>query len=264
MISSVSNAQIKNIIKLQAKAKERNEQGVFICEGRKIFEEARQAKNVTVQKTYVSESFYEEMTAKASDYFDGVEYEIVSDAVFKQIAETMTPQGVLAVVTKPQHSLEEMIKGDVGTYVVLEDVRDPGNLGTIVRTAEGAGVKGVILSKGCVDIFNPKVIRSTMGAIYRMPFVYAEDFLGTLEKMKQSGISVYAAHLEGAVYYDEVSYEKKTAIMIGNEGNGLTREAADAATSYIKIPMEGNVESLNAGIAAAVLMYEVYRQNRNR
>ncbi|MBE5960000.1 MAG: RNA methyltransferase [Lachnospiraceae bacterium] len=264
MISSVSNAQIKNIMKLQTKAKERNEQGVFVCEGRKMFEEARQAEHVSLKKTYVSESFYEEMTAKESGYFDGTDYEIVSESVFKQISETMTPQGVLAVVTRPKHSLEEMIKGNSGTYVVLEDVRDPGNLGTIVRTAEGAGVKGIILSRGCVDIFNPKVIRSTMGAIYRMPFVYVEDLLGTLEIMKQHDISVYAAHLEGAVFYDEVEYSKKTAIMIGNEGNGLTREAADAATSYIKIPMEGNVESLNAGIAAAVLMYEVYRQNRRR
>ena len=133
----------------------------------------------------------------------------------------------------------------------------------MVRTAEGVGMSGIVLSKDSVDMFNPKVIRSTMGAIFRVPFLYAEDFFACLNQIKNEGIEVYAAHLQGAVWYDKVSYQGKSAILIGNEANGLSETATSLSTQRIKIPMEGNVESLNAAIAAAVLMYESYRQIRN-
>jgi TrmH family RNA methyltransferase len=121
---------------------------------------------------------------------------------------------------------------------------------------------GIILGRGSVDMFNPKVIRSTMGAIYRLPFVYKEDFPGLLGVLKQWGFMVYAAHLAGSVEYDTVEYNPRTALMVGNEANGLTEEAAAAADLCVRIPMEGELESLNAAVAAAVLMYETYRQAR--
>ncbi len=263
MISSLSNSQIKNIIQLQKKGRERKEQGVFICEGIKMFEEARAFRDGRIIKAYISEDFYEQQRQAGKNY-DDLPYEIVSEQIFKEISETMTPQGILAIVKQPEHSISDMFQGEEARLLLLEDIRDPGNLGTMVRTAEGAGFTGIILSKGSVDMYNPKVIRSTMGAIFRVPFIYVDNFLETLSELKEQHVNIYAAHLEGACDYDRVSFDKKTAVLIGNEANGLSDQSAEIATRCIKIPMEGNVESLNAGIAAAILMYEVYRQKRSK
>ena len=147
-------------------------------------------------------------------------------------------------------------------FMVLEELQDPGNLGTILRTGEGAGVTGIILSKGCVDIYNSKVIRSTMGTVFRVPFMYTEDLPGTINKIKET-CTVYAAYLKGSRYaYDECDYVKGTAFVIGNEAKGLTEEIAELADERIIIPMQGQVESLNAAVAASILMYEGYRQRR--
>lgn len=259
MITSTSNQQIKNLIQLQNKAKIRGEQGAFVIEGLKMFEESKAGGHLV--KAYVSESFYADKIQENKEYFDFF-YEIVSDGVFKEVSETMTPQGIMAIVKKPDYKLEDLIKKDKLKLMLLEDLRDPGNLGTIIRTSEGAGFDGVILSKTSVDVFNPKVIRSTMGAIYRMPIVYVEDFTGMLEQLKSEKVNLYAAYLQGASYYDEMNYGERTAILIGNEANGLSDGAAKASNYRVKIPMEGQVESLNAAIAAGILMYEVYRQTR--
>ena len=146
--------------------------------------------------------------------------------------------------------------------LVLDNIQDPGNLGTIFRTAEAAGVTGVFLSRDCADIYNPKTVRSTMGAIFRQPFVYVEDLPGTISRMKEKGICVFAAHLQGERSYDREDYRKKTAFLVGNEGNGLRREVEEMADVRVRIPMAGRAESLNAAIAAGVLMFEVARQRR--
>ncbi len=154
------------------------------------------------------------------------------------------------------------LKGDAPLVMVLEDLQDPGNAGTIFRTGEGAGVSGVFLTKTCVDITNPKVIRSTMGSVYRMPFLYVEDVVSLKAELEQKGIRTFAAHLKGKNSYDQEDYQGGTAFLIGNEGNGLTEEAAEAADCLIRIPMCGKVESLNAAMAAGILMYEAARQRR--
>lgn len=146
--------------------------------------------------------------------------------------------------------------------LVLDNIQDPGNLGTIFRTAEAAGVTGVFLSRDCADIYNPKTVRSTMGAIFRQPFVYVEDLPGAISRMKEKGICVFAAHLQGERSYDREDYRKKTAFLVGNEGNGLRREVEEMADVRVRIPMAGRAESLNAAIAAGVLMFEVARQRR--
>lgn len=148
--------------------------------------------------------------------------------------------------------------------MILDNLQDPGNMGTILRTAEAAGVTGIVMSKDCVDIYNSKVIRSTMGSIFRMPFLYVENLEEAILKMKAAGIKTYAAHLDGKQSYDEPNYKEASAFMIGNEGNGLRDEVAKLADTYIIIPMEGQVESLNAAIAATVLMFETSRQRRRK
>ena len=146
--------------------------------------------------------------------------------------------------------------------ILKRALQDPGNLGTIFRTAEAAGVTGIIMSRDCVDIYNPKTIRSTMGALYRMPFVYVEDLRETIHTLKEKNIKSYAAHLDGKNTYDKEDYRQGTAFLIGNEGNGLREEIAQCADTWIRIPMCGQVESLNAAVAATVLMFEVSRQRR--
>lgn len=134
----------------------------------------------------------------------------------------------------------------------------------ILRAGEGAGVTGVVMDANTADIYNPKVIRSTMGSVLRMPFVYAEDLHETLETLKQKKVRLFAAHLKGKNAYDLEDYTGDTAFLIGNEANGLTDETAAMADTYVRIPMEGRVESLNAAVAASVLMFEAARQRRNQ
>ncbi len=258
MITSTSNVQIKQIMALLKKSKERKEQKAFVIEGRKMFEEICQEKSRII-KAYFSDSYVKEQYENRK--LPEVPYEIVADSVFDAMAETVTPQGVLAIVKMPEYSLKDMIE-DAGTLVLLENLRDPGNLGTIIRTAEAAGISGVILSKESVDIYNPKVIRSTMGAVYRVPFLYVEDFMALLGELKEKKVRLLAAHLNGDKTFDKADYSGKVGILIGNEANGLSKEAAELADEKVLIPMAGSVESLNAAVAAALLMYEAFRKQK--
>jgi TrmH family RNA methyltransferase len=211
-------------------------------------------------QAYASESF----AAKTENQSlcQRLEAELVSDHVMEAMSDTQTPQGILCVVKRDEKKAEEMIESPNAFLMVLEKIQDPGNLGTILRTAEGAGVTGVLMSADTVDIYNSKVIRSTMGSIYRVPFAYVPDVKETVRSIRQHGISTYAAHLAGKNTYDREDYTGPVAFLIGNEGNGLSQELAAMSDSYIRIPMAGQVESLNAAIASAILMYEVNRQRR--
>ncbi len=259
MITSINNSQVKNIIQLNQKAKARREQGLFVAEGRKMFGEAP---SDWISKVYIAESLSADEEIMGKIKKESLPYETVAESVFRQMSDTQTPQGVLTVLKKPVYTEEELFRGENPFLMVLEDLQDPGNVGTIFRTGEGAGITGVLLTKTCVDVTNPKVIRSTMGSIYRMPFLYVEDVVSCKEKLKQKSIHTYAAHLKGRNMYDQESYLGGTAFLIGNEGKGLTDQAAEAADCLIRIPMCGKVESLNAAMAAGILMYEAARQRR--
>lgn len=211
-------------------------------------------------KKYISETLYNRKKQELN--LENLKVEILSDKVFSHVADTKTPQGILCVVKQKMTTLEEILQQENPHLMILDNLQDPGNMGTIVRTAEGAGVTGVIMSKESVDIYNPKTIRSTMGSIYRMPFLYVEDLLQVLQMLKEKDIKTYAAHLQGKNFYDEENYQTGCAFLIGNEGNGLREEIAEKADIWVKIPMYGQVESLNAAIAASVLMFEVSRQRR--
>ncbi len=264
MITSTANRQMKRIQQLNRKAKARYEQQVFVAEGLKMCLEAPRER---IQAMYISESFLSEEGKMAK--LAGYSYEVVSDQVFRAVSDTETPQGVLCLVEMPRYSLDDLTgvsdtAEDSGNahLLILEGIQDPGNLGTMVRTGEGAGVTGIIMDKPTVDIFHPKVIRGTMGSLYRMPFYITSDLPDTIRQLKGQGIALYAAHLKGAMVYDQPDYRKPTGFLVGNEGNGLSPQIACMADAYIKIPMEGRVESLNAAVAAALLMYEANRQRR--
>ena len=216
MITSTSNAQIKELAKLQKKSRLRDEKGIFLVEGPRMTEEIPAER---IEKVYASESF----AKKNKEFLEKLQapVELLTDTVFAYVSDTKTPQGILAIVKRLNYTMNDLmqVKNQKAPHlVVLDNLQDPGNLGTIFRTAEAAGVTGILLSKDCVDVYNPKVIRSTMGAVF----------------------------------------------LIGNEGNGLRDEVADCADCLIRIPMEGEAESLNAAVAAAVLMFEAGRQRRKK
>lgn len=277
IISSKDNKRIKYIRSLLEKGGIRKKNHSFVVEGIKLVDEALEYGNVL--DIIVSESLYEEIVsgdltrnALLSDNGKhiikqvklGTLLTVVSDAVFKSVSETITPQGILAEVEMPKHRLLEENFLEIAyektgkiKLLILEDTADPGNLGTIMRTAEAAGVTGVIMGKGTVDIFNPKVVRSTMGSIFRLPFSYVDDLKAVILGLKRDGISFYATHLKGKESYRDISYSDKAGILIGNEARGLSDEIANLADTYVIIPMQGKVESLNAAVAAALMMYEV-------
>ena len=261
MITSTSNPQIRQIVQLNTKARARRREGLFAAEGIKLFHEAPQALR---EKVFVSESFLAD--ADHRQMVDGTPYETVSDSVFAHMSDTATPQGILTLLHMPHYGKEELLgsSGRPALIMVLEDLQDPGNMGTILRTGEGAGVTGVVLSKGCVDLFAPKTIRSTMGSVFRVPFYQTDDLAGTIAWLKQEGIQTCAAHLKGELPYHKADYLGGTAFLIGNEGNGLTEETAALADVKVKIPMEGKVESLNAAVAAALLMYEAHNRRAEK
>lgn len=257
MITSFSNKKVKEVIELSKKAKARREQDAFVVEGVKMFLEApvEHIKQVFVSERLLERGINEALSIK----LEQVPYEVTTDEIFAKMSDTQTPQGILCVLKQFRYRFEDM-KASKGVYVVLENLQDPGNLGTIFRTSEGAGVAGIIMSKETVDIYNPKTIRSTMGSIYRMPFYYTDDLKNAINTLKETGIKVYAAHLKGEHYYDGYDYTDGCAFMIGNEGNGLSDEIAACADCYLKIPMEGQLESLNAAVSTAILIYEAHRQ----
>ena len=259
MITSTSNARIKRLVNLKKKRKLRDEEGVFLVEGIRMFREVPLDK---LKEVYVSESFYrkEKDTVKEVLKDSKIRVEELTDTVFSHASDTKTPQGILCVVEQMNHKISELTSAECPLIMVLDHLQDPGNLGTILRTAEGAGVTGILMDRECVDIYNPKTIRSTMGSIYRMPFLIVDDAVGFVKGLKARKICTYAAHLHGVHSYREEDYTKGTAFLIGNEGNGLTDAMAEAAECLIRIPMEGKVESLNAAIASAVLMYEAHGQ----
>ncbi len=219
-----------------------------------------------IREVYIIEEILKKQEKDSPVYkkLETVGYETVSEEVFAKMSDTQTPQGILTVLKRPVYELETLLKVDKPLFVVLEDLQDPGNLGTILRTGEGAGVTAVLMTKNTVDMFNPKTIRATMGSVYRVPFLYVEDIEDTIKSLHNKNVKTYAAHLKGEVYYDAFSFREGTAFLIGNEGNGLKKSTADMADSYLKIPMEGQVESLNAAIATSLLMYEAHRQRAAR
>lgn len=261
MIASTANKRVKEVAALTKKARYRNEEGVFVVEGPRMFAEIPADRLV---HAYATESFLKENETLRRAAASGLA-DTVTEEVLRAMSDTQTPQGVLAVVKQYRYSLAGILKQrGAAMLLFLEGLQDPGNLGTILRAGEGAGVTGIIMDGRTADIYSPKVIRSTMGSVFRVPFVRTEDFAAALTEAKKAGIRLAAAHLKGSVAYDTVDYTGPVGFLIGNEAAGLSGEAAETADMRVRIPMAGQVESLNASVAASVLMYEAARQRRHQ
>lgn len=277
IIESQKNEQIKYIVKLLKSSKNRREEKAFVIEGPRIVSEAPAD---LIKKIYVSEGFLHEYQESTGDFFDSnissntnfskiktiletCGFKVLSDAVMKSLSDTVNPKGILAIVSFP--SGKNFISDKNNHPVIfLESLQDPGNLGTIFRTAEAAGARGIVMSEDTVDVYSPKVTRATMGSIFRVPFLVADGiFYEILNGFVMNGSSLFGAALGASHNYDELnysSYENGFGFLIGNEGNGLSEKALSYCTDRIIIPMEGEIESLNAAVSASVLMYEAKRQ----
>ncbi len=256
MITSAANEKIKHLIALRDKAKVRREEGLFLVEGIRMLREIPSEDLVAV---FTSEDFYK----KNPDSLPS-NAEILDNKVFAKVSAVNTPQGVIAIVEQKSYSLNTLTAAPSPMLLMLETIQDPGNLGTMFRTAEAAGCSGIIMTSDCADPYSPKTVRSTMGAILRLPFVIVPQLDDVFTMLKSKNITTYAAALEASVPYNTADYTKGCALLIGNEGNGLKKETIGKVTAFggttIHIPMAGKTESLNASVSAAILMYEASRQ----
>ncbi len=262
-ISSHHNKNIKHIKSLALK-NNREKYNEFVIEGIRMVKEALQS-NAKIKAVALSNSFYSNERNRAFINLCSQSYYKlfnIPDNLFAEISQTESPQGVLAVLSIKSHSLEDVNFKHSPFIVYCDAIQDPGNMGTIVRTADAAGADAVILSKGCVDIYNPKSVRSTMGSLFHLPVIKSEDINQTFSFFKERELSIISGHLSDAEYHFEIDMRQGLVIVIGNEANGVSKQVVEMSNHLVKIPIVGHAESLNVGIASGILMYEVVRQRK--
>ncbi len=256
-IESKENNLFKNTKKLKER-KNRNKISKYIIEGFRLIQEAFKA-NVDIDYLIVTEDALGKIDQFLLNYItEEMKIYKISDNLFKELISTENPQGILAVINMNEMPLQA--NGDF--YLLCDKLQDPGNLGTIIRTAHAAGVQGIILTKGTVDIYNEKTIRSTMGSIFYIPIHYDDDNLSLAKSLKEDGFNFVVTSLDTDKDFFEEDLRGKIILTVGNEGNGVSKEVLDLADIKVKIPMPGNAESLNVAIATSVIMYEKVRQDR--
>ncbi len=256
MITSLSNTLVKETIKLQRKSSFRHKQKLFVAEGFRMFGEIPLER---LKVVFALEPHLDEV--KKGIESQDIKLYTVTNEILKAMSQEVTPQGVLMWV-RIEDGDESPQTVDKDFVIATDCVQDPGNLGTLLRTAEAAGVKRVLLSKGTVDLYNPKVVKATMGAIFRLSIEQDVDLVQSIEKMKAEAYEVIGTHLNGSGTHYEVDYRSSVCVVVGNEGNGMSDLVANACTQLVKIPMNEVAESLNVAMAAGIMMYEVVRQRR--
>lgn len=253
LITSRNNDLIKKVKSLNDK-KFRNQYNQFIIEGDKMINEAIKEK-INIEYIFVEENYEWKNSGINSNKIINV-----SSSVMEVISSLKNSPGVLAVAEKKTNkNIEEIDLKNEDLFLILDNVQDPGNIGTIIRTADSIGLKYIFIKDGSCDIYNPKVLRSTMGSIFRVECVTFSDNKALIEKLKQNNIKVYATNLKTNKSIYDVDF-KNSAIIVGNESNGVSEELLELADENIKIPMRGNAESLNVAIATSIILYEAYRQ----
>lgn len=260
-ITSDSNKQIKKLKQL-SKKKFRQKYSSFIVEGIRIVEQMLERKDL-LEGVYISDSIVDNIRVQEISRIcdeHNIKVYSVDDKVFKTIAETDNTQGILAEVSMPTHSLKDLFVKDVLNLVIIDKVQDPGNMGTIIRTADAAGFDAILVIKGSVDIYNDKTLRSTMGSIITMPIIFIEDVVHMTEQLKANGVKLIATSLDTDKYHFDVSYGKKNAVIVGNEGNGVDQDLLDISDIRVKIPMIGSAESLNVAVASGIIIYEIVKE----
>ena len=257
IITSKDNEIIKNIKKLKDK-KYRDETGTYVVEGIKLIEEAI-GENSKIKKIVICDECIEAGSLDQKLTYEIAKYDCiyVSKKVFNSLTDVVAPQGIMAVIAKPSKDIKINYNQDI--ILALDGIQDPGNLGTILRTADSVNLKQIIVTKDTADSYNPKVVRSTMGAIFRVNVIETEDLVKTLKEAKKNRFKILATSLDTNDSIYDIDYRKKV-IVIGNEANGVSKEVQDLADNKVKIPMLGKTESLNASVATGIMLYEYVRQ----
>lgn len=256
-ISSKENVQIKHAVKLMSNKKYRQEKGLFIVEGLRLCTDAILS-GLHPKQVFLTESqLQNKIESILSEAEEGY---LITENLAEKISDTENTQGIFCVF--PMLDINVPLKNIPGThFVLLSSLQDPGNIGTIIRTSEAFGIDMIIVSSDCPDIYSPKLLRATMGGIFRVKIKVTDDICHTIEELRKQGVEVYAAALhEKSQCVTDVSFKEASAVVIGNEGNGLSQKIIDACSTSILIPMDGNAESLNAAIAASILVWEMARQ----
>lgn len=258
IINSLSNNKVK-LIKSLNKKKNRLEENLFIIEGEKIIFEAID-KKYKLNMIVFSEDYYHE-NKDSIKKLNKYNLELVSNKVFRDISDTETPQGILALAALDYKHLNKSIDLRDGFFLLVDRVQDPGNMGTILRSADAFGIDGIILNKGTVDIYNPKVIRSTMGAIFRTKVYYLDEINDLKELIEEKSIRLISTSLQGQTDIKSVDLTKGIFV-VGNESQGVSKTLEGMSKDLIKIPMIGETESLNVAVASSIIMYESMLQKK--
>ncbi|MDR2437151.1 MAG: RNA methyltransferase [Endomicrobium sp.] len=253
LIESSQNQTFKNLLKFQDK-KFRNQNNIFLVEGKKQVAEI--PKDWTIKQIIISKKY-----KKFKNFRDDI---ILSERLFAKLSSTKSPQGIIAVVEKKYYKIEEIIKQQTGFFIVLENIQDPGNLGTIIRSADAFGAKAIFVSLRSVDIYSDKTIRSTMGSLFHLPVVDNVNIEELLYLMKKERITVFAGSLKGKKSMSNLKIPNRSTFIIGNEANGIKQETEKLANVLFKIPIPGKAESLNAAVAASIIMYELSKNNKEK
>jgi TrmH family RNA methyltransferase len=264
MLTSLQNPLIKDLRKLQ-KAKYRHQTDRLLLEGTHAIEEAQRA-NYPLDTVCATEAWanrYPDLADRLSQYADRFEW--VNDVTLASIATTNNPDGIIATAPRsgnlrPTFPVDHSHGIDRGIGLALDTLQDPGNLGTIIRSAVGAGASGLWLSQNCVELDNPKVLRASAGAWFRLPMAAEQDLSETIGAAKAAGVRVVATRMDAEKAYWDYDWRQPSLILLGSEGAGLSPELADLADECVSIPIESGVESLNVAIAASLLLFEARRQ----
>jgi len=264
IITSLQNKSIKAAIALKQK-KYRDELSLFVVEGVRLVEEAVQSSWLVETCIYTAEALGQERVQKIVANLQARNCRMleVPLPIYDKITDTIEPQGIMVIVQKYAYRLDEVLtSGEKPFLVVLDEVQDPGNVGTIIRTAVAAGCTGIILTKGCTDIFANKAVRGSMGSIFHIPIVEGLTAVEVISCLEKHGIEILTTSLESSNVYFKVDFNRSLAIVFGNEGNGVSDQFLEHAKERLYIPLLGRVESLNVAASAAVILYEVVRQRQ--
>lgn len=259
LITNKNNNTLKYITQLNKNAKNRRTEKAFVTEGIRLCYDAYLS-GCTIKITIISETLCDKKNEKVEKILSKSEkVYLVSDKILSDISDTKTPQGIICVIKSldKYSSFDKIIQN--GRILALEDIQDPNNLGTILRTAEAFGIDCVILTKGCCDIFSPKVVRGSMGAVFRQPFIIVDTLDEIINAYNKVG-TTYATVLSSTASILGTSYfDKNSLVVIGNEGNGIKETTQNICKEHLFIPMNGKAESLNASVAASIIMWEMVK-----
>jgi TrmH family RNA methyltransferase len=264
VITSSQNKFIKMAGSLKEK-KYRDELKLFIVEGVRLVEEAAQSSWQVEACIYIGEAKEDGRIQELLLLLQAKDCRIieVSAAIYGKITEVKQPQGIMAIMKKSEYKLADSLASiEKPFFVVLDEVQDPGNVGTIIRTAAAAGCTGIILTKGCADVFAAKVVRASMGSLFHVPIFESLTQREVIACLGKHGISILATSLQSSTIYFQIDFNKPVAVVFGNEGNGVGQQLLEESKERLHIPLLGNVESLNVAASAAVILYEAVRQRQ--